>query len=261
MLASCDSDDKPTLCSIDYSFDLEQDKHLSNHIFHRFCYAIVFGFLLLYQSMVNFGRLLTSITKVVVPRTNKIASSVQSGDRTWATTIECMSTRGEVFKPFVVFAGATIMKSWAKAYPEAFFGCSTNGWSDNELGFLWVKEVFEPQTRRYGNPRLLIIDGHQSHISVKFVKFCWDHGIIPLCLPPHSTHYLQPLDVGLFGPLSTAYSKLLDKRNKVGLCFVDKIEFLAMLRMARSESFSTANIMAAWAEAGETRNFFFGVFC
>ena len=30
-----------------------------------------------------------------------------------------------------------------------------------------------------------------------------------VCLPPHSTHLLQPLDVGVFSPLNSEYSKVL----------------------------------------------------
>ena len=34
--------------------------------------------------------------------------------------------------------------------------------------------------------------------------------MLVLCLPPHSTHLLQPLDVGLFGPLQHAYPEEID---------------------------------------------------
>jgi DDE superfamily endonuclease len=33
-------------------------------------------------------------------------------------------------------------------------------------------------------------------VSIPFIEYCEQHHIIPLCLPPHSTHVLQPLDVG-----------------------------------------------------------------
>jgi len=61
-----------------------------------------------------------------------------------------------------------------------------------------------------GYTRLLIMDGHTSHVSWQFFDYCLEHNIIPLCLPPHSTHLLQPLDVGLFGPLQRNYGSVLD---------------------------------------------------
>jgi hypothetical protein len=43
-----------------------------------------------------------------------------------------------------------------------------------------------------------------------FIDFADKHWIIVMILPPYTTHRLQPLDVGLFQPLSIAYSKELD---------------------------------------------------
>jgi DDE superfamily endonuclease len=41
--------------------------------------------------------------------------------------------------------------------------------------------------------------------------------ILILILPPYSTHRLQPLNVGLFSPLSKAYTKRLDAYTYGGL--------------------------------------------
>ena len=50
--------------------------------------------------------------------------------------------------------------------------------------------------------RLLLVDGHCSHVNLSFLDYADKHWIIILVLPPHSTHRFQPLDVGLFSPLS-----------------------------------------------------------
>ena len=57
-------------------------------------------------------------------------------------------------------------------YPEAVFGVSNNGWTDNEHGLTWVRDYFDEQTRGMGR-RLLLIDGHNSHVSVDFIEYCW----------------------------------------------------------------------------------------
>ena len=156
----------------------------------------------------------------------------------------------------IIFPGKKTQPTWPEAYPEAIYGVSDNGWSDNELGTQWLKECFEPSTRHYGRPRLLIIDGHASHMTVSFLRFCWDHTIIPLCLPPHTTHFLQPLDVGPFNPISVAYKKHLEARNKVGLCFMDKLEFLEIFQQCRGEAFTQKNIMSGFAQAGKNSSSF-----
>ena len=89
---------------------------------------------------------------------------------------------------------------------------SDNGWTNNEIGLLWLQRVFKPETRPRikKTHRLLIIDGHDSHVTVEAIQFCVSHDIVLVCLPPYATHLLQPLDVGVFLPLSTYYSGLLE---------------------------------------------------
>ena len=81
---------------------------------------------------------------------------------------------------------------------------SPNGWTDQELGAAWLQSDFDPATRdkAAGRYRLLILDGHNSHCTLIFCKYAADNKIIIICLPSHTTHALQPCDVGAFGPLA-----------------------------------------------------------
>src|SRR2546421_8258564 len=54
--------------------------------------------------------------------------------------------------------------------------------------------------------RLLICDDHESHITGGFIEYCIHNDIILMILPPHSSHYTQPLDLAIFSPLKTAMS-------------------------------------------------------
>ena len=60
------------------------------------------------------------------------------------------------------------------------------------------------------NKVLLVLDNHESHISLQ----AWDYyraiGIVVVSLPPHCSHKCQPLDISVFGPLKTAYYKRCD---------------------------------------------------
>lgn len=42
-----------------------------------------------------------------------------------------------------------------------------------------------------------------------------EHNIELVCLPPHTTHILQPLNVGLCSPLESAYSKRLEEHLRL----------------------------------------------
>jgi len=57
---------------------------------------------------------------------------------------------------------------------------------------------------------MLFLDGHGSHLNLTFLEWCLQHKILVACYPPHSTHRLQPLDVGCFAPLASYYSQGLD---------------------------------------------------
>ena len=45
-------------------------------------------------------------------------------------------------------------------------------------------------------------------------------------MPPHISHLLQPLDVGVFGPLKRAYGKLVEGMVVAGNNHIDKEDSL-----------------------------------
>lgn len=51
------------------------------------------------------------------------------------------------------------------------------------------------------DPVLLFLDNHSSHVNIEVVKKAKENNIILLPFPPHCSHHLQPLDVGVNGPL------------------------------------------------------------
>jgi len=55
----------------------------------------------------------------------------------------------------------------------------------------WLRRYFEPVTREKadGKTRLLIYDGHESHITSAFIGHCMRHNVELMILPPHSSHY------------------------------------------------------------------------
>jgi hypothetical protein len=75
--------------------------------------------------------------------------------------------------------------------------------------------------------RLLIVDGHNSHVNMRFINYCDQNRIILAILSPHSTHRLQPLDVSVFRPLADYYSQEIDRfiANAQGLVSISKRHF------------------------------------
>jgi hypothetical protein len=52
---------------------------------------------------------------------------------------------------------------------------------------------------------ILIMDSHGGHSKPKHSKLMKKSDVRPVWLPPHSTYFLQPLDVGVFGSSKTVY--------------------------------------------------------
>jgi hypothetical protein len=67
------------------------------------------------------------------------------------------------------------------------------GYMNDELGVIWLRDVFDPATRDIaaGRMRMLLLDGHHSHHSIEFLKLARSLNIVCLGYPPHTTHALQ----------------------------------------------------------------------
>lgn len=115
-----------------------------------------------------------------------------------------------------------------------------------------MRDCFEPATRLYlqGEYRMLIFDGHASHVSNDFIRFTREHKTVCLCLPAHSIHLLQPLDGSVFGPLKRNYETLLAGEIRFTTYNIDKAAFIYLIQKARRRGISTQNIQPAWRATG-----------
>lgn len=154
--------------------------------------------------------------RVAVSRYKRAGYITQPGNCEWVSSIECISADGRILSPWVIFKGKEQQKIWFDAMEDGYIALSDNGWTDNVLGLEWLKQCFEPESRRRrrGQYRILIFDGHASNITSTAVDFCSAQKIILLCFPPYLTHLLQPLDVGVFHHLANNYSKHLEDSRR-----------------------------------------------
>ena len=73
------------------------------------------------------------------------------------------------------------------------------------------------------------MDGHSSYINIKFIKFYWLKKIIPIYLPPYSTHLLQPLDLVIFLVLKRLYLSKVNEFLAYSITGINKDYFLYIL--------------------------------
>ena len=128
---------------------------------------------------------------------------------------------------------------------------ATTAGRTNELGVEWLKHFIKhTEGKVVGARRLLILDGHESHHSLEFQELCKENNIYTLCMPPHSSHLLQPLDVGCFSPLKRAYSREIEALIRHHINHITKLEFLPAFKAAFERSFTSTNICSAFRGAG-----------
>ena len=130
---------------------------------------------------------------------------MHDGKREFITTLEAVSAGGRVLPPLALYKGAAQHRGWheylALEDDVTVFSFSPKGWTNQTPGVKYLRLIFNPMTEHLcqgTESRLRIVDGHKSHLSPEFMSFCSDHRIRLFCIPPHTTHLLQQLEVVLF---------------------------------------------------------------
>lgn len=152
------------------------------------------------------------LPKILAQKGKKQVGGLTSAERgVNVTIVASMSASGHFLSPAFIFPRKRIKPelmdnapSGSPAFPQ------DKGWMDRDV-FLQYMKYFVEQTRpSKERPILIILDGHSSHTkSLPVIDFCRENGVILLCLPPHCTHKIQPLDVSYFKSFMTNYDAYL----------------------------------------------------
>jgi hypothetical protein len=191
------------------------------------------------------GILRTTTVVTSLDRTTK-PKLIQPSNREWVTVIQSINSQGWAILPFIVLKGKWHLASWYEKqhFPASWrISLSENGWTTNEVTLEWLKH-FEKftRTKTVGTYRLLILDGHESHHSANFEEYCRTNNILTLCMPAHSSHLLQPLDVRCFGPLKKAYSRQIENLVRTQITYVSKESFIPAFVEAFKATMTKENI-------------------
>ena len=82
------------------------------------------------------------------------------------------------------------------------------------------------------------------------MQFCFANNIILCRLPSHTSHKLQPCDVGPFGPLKTAYREEVERLYRGGSNMIGKQHFTLLYDRARRKAMTSRNILSGWSKTG-----------
>jgi DDE superfamily endonuclease len=192
--------------------------------------------------------------RIVITHANTKAVYLADPDvRDWVTTIETISAGGERIPAMLILAGQTHLEKFFAndLEDDTLLGVTTTGYSNDLMGLEYI-EHFNKMTekKRVGEWRMLVFDGHGSHMSDAFTWYCWKHNIIPFRLIPHSTHLLQPLDIGIFQPLKHWHQVAIENKIEFGDLEFTKVDFLMAYQTMANRTFKSKTILSAWKKAG-----------
>jgi hypothetical protein len=201
-------------------------------------------------------------TSVMLSKLNAVKVLVHKDDmrtyrgtgvnRTTITAIECVSADGRHLDPLIIWPASTHGNNWT-THPTLgwHYALSRNGYTDTAISLYWIQHVFHPLTKDCAGkkPRLLINDGFGTHESPELLQFCYENNIIVCRLPSHTSHKLQPCDIGVFSSLKTAYREEVEKLYRCGAGTVGKEHFTLLYDRARRKAFTRRNILKGYSEA------------
>ena len=148
------------------------------------------------------------VAKVYAEKGKRAVSKIVSADRgQLVTAVCCISASGLYVPPALIFPRQRKTEElYREAPPGTLAMISDSGCMTTDLFVEWLEHFQAFVKSSQEDPVLLILDNHVSHCSLEAIDTCRKYNICLVSLPPHASHKLQPLDVGFFGPLKTAYS-------------------------------------------------------
>lgn len=192
-------------------------------------------------------------SKVVAAKSSRTIPGRVSNTRERNTIFGCINARGDRMPPLIIVKGKTqkavMSYNTADGPVGATWTYQAKAWTEDVLGIEWFTNIF---LKKCGNqrPQLLILDGHHSHEVLGLIEKARENNITLLTLPPHTTHYLCPLDRTVFGPLSKNYDRICSEYCQNPGNLVNKITWPGLFRRAFETAFKPENIISGFRSCG-----------
>lgn len=183
----------------------------------------------------------------------KTVESLNPDNRTLVTVMEAISAAGRTIPPFIILPGILLRVKHLDncLADETALATSPNGYTDDQLSLDWF-DHWEKHSRPldHNEKRLLLVDNHGSHCTIEFFQRCVAANVILFLLPPHTTHYCQPLDVGIFQICKHFHQVDILRSINYGAVDYATLDFLDGLWYIRERALTKANILSSWKNTG-----------
>ncbi|XP_039311164.1 uncharacterized protein LOC120356784 [Solenopsis invicta] len=150
--------------------------------------------------------------KIVSPKGVKQVHQIKGAERgTSVTTCVIIGAFGVVLPPVLIFPRKKrIPDLMINAFPGSLGLGNEKGYMTKESFFHVMEHFINCTKSSKQNPTLLLLDNVETHFSTKTLNLAKENGVVIFTFPPHCTHRLQPLDVGIFGPFKVHYDNAIN---------------------------------------------------
>ncbi|XP_066585179.1 uncharacterized protein [Prorops nasuta] len=140
--------------------------------------------------------------KIVAKKGVKQIGAMTSAERGELVTVEmAVNAAGNSIPPMFIFPRIRYSDVFVKSGPPESIGAGNrSGWMTVTEFDIFLTHFIKIVKPTPDQPILLLLDNHHSHIGINIIDKARANGIIMLSFPPHCSHRLQPLDVGVYGP-------------------------------------------------------------
>ena len=108
----------------------------------------------------------------------------------------------------LVFLQVKLRDPMMKGAPIDSIGVANpSGWISAACFTEFIKHFIKHTKCPKDHPVILILDNHDSHISIETMNLSKENDVTLLTLPPYCNHKLQLLDQSICGPFKTFYNQ------------------------------------------------------
>ena len=163
-----------------------------------------------------------------------------------------INVAGDVLPPMFIFPRKNFRDHFTRGGPPGCIGqANKSGWINEELFLVYLGHLIRHTRCSKERKVLLILDNHESHISLHAIELARANGTVMLTIPPHTSHRLQPLDKTVFGPFKSSYNRSMDGwlRSNPGKT-VTIYEIPSLVKEAQLSAMTTRNILSGFQHTG-----------
>lgn len=152
--------------------------------------------------------------KILAPTGVKQVGSMTSAERgNTVTMIAACNAGGGFIPPMLIFPRVHYKDFMINGAPEGTLGAANpSGWSNERTFVMFMKHFIKFARPSKEHPIIVLMDNHESHISVEAIRLAKENGVILVTLHPHTSNKMQPLDKSVFGPFKTYFNQAANEK-------------------------------------------------